>query len=235
MSRGFTLGDWGYLNNRGLYLPLPTLDPWVLVLGVALFLAPSWGSALVRRRVPTSGLGRVELGIVAGAALMALTFAVGATSWSFPARAGLGIRGGFALIPEFLASVVAISVYASAFIAELLRGAIQSVDRGQTEAAQALGLSKHVVMRRVVMPQAVRLVIPPLTNQYVNMIKQTAIVASIGFPDLMLIFGKTVLTQTGQAIEVLTTVASVYLSISLLCAGAIHLYSRKLRKQGLRR
>jgi general L-amino acid transport system permease protein len=127
-----------------------------------------------------------------------------------------------------MSALIAMAVYSSAFIAELLRGAIQNIDAGQTEAARALGLSKSKMMRLVVIPQAIRIMIPPLTNQYVNMIKQTSIVASIAFPDLMLIFGQSVLTQTGQAVETLSIVTAVYLSISLFCAGLMHLYSRRL-------
>ena len=139
------------------------------------------------------------------------------------------------IIPELMAAIVAISVYSSAYIAELLRGGISNVERGQTEAGQSLGLPKRVIMRRIILPQAIRLVIPPLTNQYVNIVKITAIVASIGFPDLMLIFGKTVLTLTGQAIEALTIVSCVYLIISLLASGLIHVYSRRLGWHGARR
>jgi general L-amino acid transport system permease protein len=209
------------------------VEPWVVVLGIVGLVTPLALTALVRRRAPASPLGRIESGVIAGAALLVIVLGAGASSWNIPTRAGLGIRGGFDVVPELLAALVAISVYSSAFIAELLRGAIQSVSPGQTEAGRALGVPKRVLMRRIILPQALRIAMPPLTNQYVNMVKQTAIVASIGFPDLMLVFGKTVLTQTGQAIEVLTLVAAVYLSISLLCAGAIHLYTRNLRSQGI--
>jgi general L-amino acid transport system permease protein len=235
VHRSLTFGDIGFLNNRGLYIPSPTLGVGVLLLVAFCLAAPSLGAAVIRRQSPTSFFAHMETGIVIGVALAALVAVFGASSWSVPARAGLGIRGGTVIIPELMAAIVAISVYSSAYIAELLRGGISNVERGQTEAGQSLGLPKRVIMRRIILPQAIRLVIPPLTNQYVNIVKITAIVASIGFPDLMLIFGKTVLTLTGQAIEALTIVSCVYLIISLLASGLIHVYSRRLGWQGARR
>lgn len=232
---GFSTGNAAFLNNRGLFLPAPVADNWVWALACLAALLPVVFARHVGRKHPTSTLARLDLALIGGGLLFCLVIALGVQSWDLPVPAGLGIRGGLLVIPELLAVLVAMSVYSSAFIAELLRGAIRSIDKGQTEAAQALGLSKNVVARRVIIPQAIRLVIPPLTNQYVNMIKQTAIVASIAFPDLMLIFGKTVLTQTGQAIECLTIVTAVYLSISLACAGSMHAYSKVLNAQGMRR
>jgi general L-amino acid transport system permease protein len=232
LSRSLTFGGVGFLNNRGLYVPSPVLSVSALLLAGFCLVVPSVGAAVIRHRSPASFFARMETGIVIGVALAAFVAVSGASSWSVPARAGLGIRGGAVIIPELMAAIVAISIYSSAYIAELLRGAISNVERGQTEAGQSLGLPKRVIMRRIVLPQAIRLVIPPLTNQYVNIVKITAIVASIGFPDLMLIFGKTVLTLTGQAIEALTIVSCVYLIISLLASGLIHVYSRRLGWQG---
>ncbi|QRM33170.1 amino acid ABC transporter permease [Microvirga sp. VF16] len=231
---GFTI--WGsiFLNNRGFFIPSPIVASWVWILAILAATAPVIASRYIAKLRPTSPMARLDVSLVISLLLFCLMIAFAVQSWDVPVRAGLGIRGGLVIIPELLAVLVAMSIYSSAFIAELLRGAIVNIDKGQTEAGQALGLSKTVIMRRVIIPQAVRMVIPPLTNQYVNMIKQTAIVASIAFPDLMLIFGKTVLTQTGQAIEVLTIVTSVYLSISLLCAGMMHVYDRSLHIQGRR-
>ncbi|TGS81049.1 ABC transporter permease subunit [Mesorhizobium sp. M3A.F.Ca.ET.174.01.1.1] len=234
VRQGYSMAGVVFLNNRGLFLPAPVADYWLWTIGAVVASLPIFFSRYVAKKSPSASLARLDLALLAGVLLLLVVIAVGVRSWEVPAPAGLGFRGGAVVIPELLAVIVATSVYSSAFIAELLRGAILSVDKGQMEAAQALGLSKRVISRRVIVPQAVRIVIPPLTNQYVNMIKQTAIVAAIAFPDLMLIFGKTALTQTGQAIECLSIVTAVYLSISLLCAALTHTYSKILSAQGMR-
>lgn len=232
IRQSLTVMDAAYLNNRGLFLPSPEASPllWVaaLLCGIAVLVL----SSFVRRRRPTAFIARRGVSIAVAVLLAAGLVVLGAEGWSIPARAGLGIKGGIKIIPELMAVLVAISLYSSAFIAELIRGAIDAVPKGQAEAGAALGLSQSVIMRTVILPQAIRISIPPLTNQYVNLIKQTAIVSAIAFPDLMHIFGKTVLTQTGQAIEVLMLVTSVYLAISLVCAGAMHIYAASLRARG---
>nr|WP_062369706.1 MULTISPECIES: ABC transporter permease subunit [Rhizobium] len=232
---GFSAGSIAFLNNRGLFLPAPIADLWVWAVAAVAAAVPLMYARHVASRNPTAMFARLDIALATGLLLFCLVIGIGVRSWDLPVPAGLGIRGGLLVIPELMAVLVAMSIYSSAFIAELLRGAILNIDRGQTEAGQALGLDKRVISRRIIIPQAVRMVIPPLTNQYVNMIKQTAIVASIAFPDLMLIFGKTVLTQTGQAIECLTIVTAVYLSISLMCAASMHAYSKVLNAQGARR
>ncbi|MDN5925888.1 MAG: amino acid ABC transporter permease [Hyphomicrobiales bacterium] len=235
VRNGLVLDEAAFLNNRGLFVPWPELA-WSGWIAACLFaVIPMIASRRLRKQNPTSNFARIDLSLLLGLALFATVIALAATRWDLPVRAGLGIRGGAQSIPELMAVVLAMCTYASAFIAELLRGAIQGVDRGQTEAGQALGLRGSAISRLVIFPQAIRVIIPPLTNQYVNMIKQTAIVSAIAFPDVMLIIGKTVLTQTGQAIESLTIVTSVYLIISLLAAGLMHLYAYKLEAAGHRR
>lgn len=226
---------YAMLSSRGLYLPKPAIGWQVWLVATIAAIGLPLLSSLVRRRRPTSILARPLVAFMAGLAVALVTVFAGATEWEVPRRVGLSITGGIAIIPELAASVVALSLYASAFIADVLRGAIASVDRGQTEAGVALGLSRSVIAWQIVLPQAVRIAIPPLTNQFVNTIKQTAIVAAIAFPDLMNIFGKTVLTLTGQAIEVLTLCASVYLAISLVCAWFMHRYAARLKSQGVAR
>jgi general L-amino acid transport system permease protein len=232
VRNSFVIANSVFLNNRGLFVPEPSVSAlaWFAVACVIVVVLTT--SATIRRRQPTAILARCSLSLGTATILSLGVLLLGSINWQFPERAGLGIRGGLSIIPELVAVIIAISLYSSAFIAELLRGAIQTVDRGQTEAGQAVGLSRSAIMRLVVMPQAIRIVIPPLTNMYVNVIKQTAVVAAIAFPDLMHIFGKTVLTQTGQAIEVLMLATSVYLAISLACAGVMHLYAASLRAKG---
>ncbi|TCR65357.1 ABC transporter permease subunit [Bosea sp. BK604] len=234
IRNGLVLEDAIFLNNRGLFVPWPQLSGWGWLIACVLALLPIAASRWMRRQHPTSAFARIDLSLLLGLVLFVAVVVIAATSWEVPVRAGLGMRGGALVIPELMAVIVAMCTYSSAFIAELLRGAIQGIDRGQTEAGQALGLHAGAISRLIVFPQAIRVVIPPLTNQYVNMIKQTAIVAAIAFPDLMLIMGKTVLTQTGQAIESLMIVTSVYLIISLTAAGLMHLYAAKLKAVGQR-
>lgn len=229
---GFVFDDAVFLNNRGLFVPWPELAWWGWLIAGVVATFPIIASRRVRSQRPTSAFARVDLALFVGLIVFMAFVASAAPRWEVPVRAGLGMRGGGLVIPELMAVIVAMCTYSSAFIAELLRGAIEGIDRGQTEAAQALGLKGGAIARLVIIPQAIKVVIPPLTNQYVNMIKQTAIVAAIAFPDLMLIMGKTVLTQTGQAIESLIIVTSVYLVISLTAAGLMHLYASKLKAAG---
>ncbi|AMJ61451.1 amino acid ABC transporter permease [Bosea sp. PAMC 26642] len=229
---GFVVDNAVFLNNRGLFTPWPELAWWGWLVACAVGTLPIIASRRVRRQRPTSAFARTDLALAAGLILFMAFVVSAAPRWEVPVRAGLGMRGGGLVIPELMAVIVAMCTYSSAFIAELLRGAIEGIDRGQTEAGQALGLNERAISRLVILPQAIKVVIPPLTNQYVNMVKQTAIVAAIAFPDLMLIMGKTVLTQTGQAIESLIIVTSVYLVISLAAAGLMHLYAGRLKAAG---
>jgi general L-amino acid transport system permease protein len=139
------------------------------------------------------------------------------------------VRGGLTLIPEFVALTVALATYTAAFIAEIVRGGILSVSEGQREAAQALGLRPGLVMRLVVLPQALRAIVPPLVNQYVNLIKNSSFGTAIAFPEIVSVFVGSVLNQTGQAIEIIAMTLGIYLSINLAVSALLNWYNHRLR------
>jgi general L-amino acid transport system permease protein len=180
--------------------------------------------------------GRLGVAVAAGASLalvlglpLATFVATGSTiSFEYPAMSRFNLSGGMALQPEFVALVTGLVVYTGAFIAETVRAGLAAVARGQTEAAQALGLSRMLTLRRVVIPQAMRVIIPPLTNQYLNLTKNSSLAVAIGYPDLVQIFTGTVLNQTGQAVEIVAITMAVYLVISLVTAFAMNLYNARM-------
>ena len=148
-------------------------------------------------------------------------------SLSLPELKGFNFKGGVSLIPEFTALLVSLVIYTGAFIAEIVRAGILAVPKGQIEAAQALGLRKSVILTKITIPQALRVIIPPLTSQYLNLTKNSSLAAAIGYPELVSVFAGTVLNQTGQAVEVIFITMSVYMVISLSISVAMNIYNKK--------
>ncbi len=224
-----------FINNRGILIPMPVFGPGIgyvlsiFAAGVVTALITSW---LARRRT-------VETGQVVRVWPVNLFWVVGAPSFYFiylgvtfsvdhPQLRGFNFVGGIRIIPEFLALLIALSTYTAAFIAEIVRAGILAVHRGQTEAASALGLRRGSVLRLVVVPQALRVIVPPLTSQYLNLIKNSSLAVSIGYPDLVSVFAGTTLNNTGQAIEILGITMLVYLFISLVISFGMNLYNRRI-------
>jgi general L-amino acid transport system permease protein len=146
-----------------------------------------------------------------------------------PTLRGFNFVGGTRIIPEFAALLIALVTYTAAFIGEVVRAGILSVSRGQTEAALALGLRRGLVLRLVVIPQAMRVIIPPLTSQYLNLTKNSSLAVAIGYPDLVAVFAGTTLNQTGQAIEIIAITMAVYLMISLVTSLLMNWYNASVR------
>src|SRR5581483_6115585 len=146
-----------------------------------------------------------------------------------PVLRGFNFVGGLRLIPEFVALIVALATYTAAFIAEVVRAGLLAVSRGQSEAAVALGLTRAQTLRLVVVPQALRVIVPPLTNQYLNLTKNSSLAVAIRYPDLVAVFAGTTLNQTNQAIEIIAITMAVYLAISLLTSGLMNWYNAHLR------
>lgn len=224
-----------FMSNRGLYLPSPSAGEGMAAALVALLLAVAAIAALARynhfRQVHTGRVWRIwpwALLLLLGLPLAAHLLFGAALHWELPVLRGFNFRGGMVLIPELAALTVALSVYTSAFIAEVIRSGIQSVPGGQHEAARSLGLPNPVTLRQVVLPQALRVIIPPLTSQYLNVVKNSSLAAAIGYPDMVSLFAGTVLNQTGQAIETIAMTMSVYLIISLLISLLMNLYNRRI-------
>lgn len=215
---GLELGDI-YLNNRGLFLPSPVIDAAAMWLGGLCVLAVLAG-------LTTSGRPRSAFltGAIALAALFILRLAAG--EWDVPQARGLSISGGARLIPELLALVAALSLYSAAYIAEIVRAGIESVPRAQWEAAASLGFSERQTLWLIIMPQAMRLIIPPLTNQYLTLTKNSSLAVAIGYPDLVAVFAGTALAQTGQAVEIMAMTLAVYLLLSLATAAVLNRWNR---------
>jgi general L-amino acid transport system permease protein len=201
-----------YLNNRGLFLPSPVLEGHTLGL-LSLALAAFLVSRFLKGRERT-------IGVAAGALACLLALSIASVSWPHPQ--GLSFSGGVRLIPEFVALVLALAIYTAAYIAEIVRAGIESVPRGQLEAADALGLTNWQSARLVVIPQAMRLIIPPLTSQYLNLTKNSSLAVAIAYPDLVSVFAGTVLGQKGHAVEILAITMGVYLSLSLATAAFLN-------------
>jgi general L-amino acid transport system permease protein len=147
--------------------------------------------------------------------------------FDYPQIGRFNVRGGLEVLPEFVALVLGLVVYTAAFIAEVVRAGLMSVSRGQTEAAQALGLSRPQTLRLIVIPQAMRVIIPPLTSQYLNLTKNSSLAVAIGYPDLVQVFAGTVANQTNQPVEVIVITMLVYLSFSLVTSLVMNLYNAR--------
>lgn len=227
--------DLAFLSNRGLYIPAPQFGEGLLAFIVAIVLAGVASTGLFRfnktHQIKTGQLRRtwpVALGLFIVFPLIAQGIFGAALHWDVPELRGFNFRGGMALIPELAALTLALSVYTSAFIAEIIRAGIQSVPHGQHEAARSLGLPHPVTLRQVIIPQALRVIIPPLTSQYLNIVKNSSLAAAIGYPDMVSLFAGTVLNQTGQAIETIAITMSVYLIISLGISLLMNIYNRRI-------
>ena len=171
-------------------------------------------------REDLAGLGTITVTVLVLLVLLSLvvTFAIATTM-----NAAVVMR-----LPEFAALLFGLSIYTAAFIAEVVRAGIQAVSHGQTEAAYSLGLRPGPTLRLIVVPQAMRVIVPPLTNQYLNLTKNSSLAVAVGYPDLVQVFTGTVLNQTGQAVEVVAITMAVYLTISLVTSGLMNLYNRRI-------
>ena len=224
-----------FVSNRGLYVPWPQYAPgsWPFLIALALAAASSYALFRYHRQyqLKTGQLRRTWPAAIAMFVLFPVLAHLGfgaATHWDVPTLRGFNFRGGFVMIPELAALTLALSVYTSSFIAEVIRAGIQSVPHGQQEAARSLGLPNPVTLRQVIIPQAMRVIIPPLTSQYLNIVKNSSLAAAIGYPDMVSLFAGTVLNQTGQAIETIAITMGVYLVISLVISLLMNLYNRKI-------
>jgi len=229
------LGGLAFLSQRGLRLAWPEPHPaWGVLpwaLGAGLALALLWRDVAARHQAASGR--RWPVGAVAAALMLGLPLATWAllgapVALDRPQLAGFDFAGGLALSPEFMALLIGLSTYTAAFIAEVVRAGILAVDRGQGEAAMALGLSPRQRLRLVTLPQALRVIIPPMTSQYLNLTKNSSLAVAIGYPDLVAI-ANTTMNQTGQAIEAIAILMSVYLSISLGISLAMNWYNHRIR------
>ena len=200
-----------------------------LVVGiVASFFIARWAKARFEATGQLFPTFYTCLGLIVGLPLVAALLTGFPMHWEYPELKGFNFKGGMEMIPEFVCLVLALATYTAAFIAEIVRAGISSVSKGQTEASYALGLKPKFTLRLVIIPQALRVIIPPLTSQYLNLTKNSSLAAAIAYPDLVLVFAGTALMQTGQAVEIIAITMSCYLTLSLLISMVMNWYNQKM-------
>ncbi|MGY9054754.1 MAG: amino acid ABC transporter permease [Alphaproteobacteria bacterium] len=236
VRNSITVLDTFYLSNRGLTAPAPILGEEFRFVTIAAGLAIMSVWALtrwVRKRqdltgqtFPTFWAG---LGIIVLVPLAIFYLSGSPLEWDHPTQTRFNLQGGVTLLPEFVALLLALTLYTAAFISEIVRSGILAVHKGQKEAATALGLRPNIVMRLVIVPQALRVIIPPLSSQYLNLTKNSSLAFAIGGSELMAVFGGISLNQTGQAIECMLITMLTYLLISLCISAFMNWYNARVR------
>jgi general L-amino acid transport system permease protein len=235
VREALTLGDWVFATQRGFWFAWPAEHPawtaagWALLFGLAL--AWVWRTAAVRHQQATGQrwpVGWVSAALILGLPLLAWALMGAPTEMEVPEVGGFSLQGGRSISPEFTALLLGLSTYTAAFVAEVVRAGILAVDRGQTEAAQALGLNAGQRLRLVTLPQALRVIIPPMTSQYLNLTKNSSLAVAIGYPDLVSV-ANTTMNQTGQAIEAIAILMAVYLTISLAISLFMNWYNNRVK------
>lgn len=223
-----------FLTNRGLYLPIPAEHPAWLWVVVGFFVGIVGALALRKwslKRLEATGHIfphlSVGLGVIVGVPVLTWLLFGAPTDMDVPSLQGFNFQGGLNMSPEFFTLLLGLTIYTSTYIAEVVRSGIQSVPQGQSEAATSLGLKRSWIMRLIVLPQALRVIIPPLTNQYLNLTKNSSLAVAIGYPDLVSI-SNTTMNQTGQAIEGVAIFMTVYLGISLLISLFMNWYNKRM-------
>jgi len=224
-----------FLNNRGLILPNPQFGPGFQAVVIAFLVAIvvaivfyRWSKKQQARTGRQYPNGLITLGLIIGVPLLVYFAAGQPLSFDLPQQGRFNLTGGLQIFPEFVALLIGLTTYTAGFIAEVVRAGILAVSRGQTEAAYALGLRPGPTLKLVVIPQAMRVIIPPLTSNYLNLTKNSSLAVAIGYPDLVQVFTGTVLNQTGQAVEVVAITMAVYLTISLVTSLFMNIYNKRM-------
>ena len=228
--------DTFFISNRGIYSPRPVFETGFSYIFIAIILA-FISSFIIRRwakkRQDETGKQFPVLSSAFGLIIMLpllLFFIIGSPmSFDYPALKGFNFKGGMVIRPEFIAMFLALTIYTAAFISETVRSGILSVTKGQREASASLGLKKSWIMRLIIIPQALRVIVPPLTSQYLNLTKNSSLGIAVGYADLVHGFGGISLNQTGQAIECMVIVMATYLTISLTISVFMNIYNRSIQ------
>ena len=233
--------DSVFLNNRGLFIPDPNFGEgsniifyllWATIaISIGIFI---WTKRRQNRTGERFPAFYVSSALILGTFFISLAATGFPVTFEYPELKGFNFKGGVQLIPELVALTFALAMYTASFIAEVVRGGIMAVSKGQTEAAKSVGLKQGLILRLVIIPQALRVIVPPLTNQYLNLTKNSSLAAAIAYPDLVLVFAGTALMQTGQAIEIIGMVMGVYLFLSLFTSLLMNLFNRYMKVDGER-
>jgi general L-amino acid transport system permease protein len=235
-KQSLELADSFFLNNRGLFIPDPvfgeggTLIFYSFIAAILISIGIAiWSKQRQNKTGQTFPVFYSSIGLLISFVFFSMLATGFPVSFDYPELKGFNFKGGIKLIPELVALTFALSMYTASFIAEVVRAGIQAVSLGQTEAARSLGLNPNQILRLVIIPQALRVIVPPLTNQYLNLTKNSSLAAAIAYPDLVLVFAGTALMQTGQAIEIIGMVMGVYLFLSLMTSIIMNLFNRFMR------
>lgn len=227
--------DSFFMNVRGVYLPSPVPgDSFVytnIVFGlglVASFIVSRWAKIKQEKTGQTTPVLLISLLLIIVAPLLVFFVTGSPLTWDLPSLQGFNFKGGIEIIPELFALLLALSIYTGAFIAENVRSGIQAVNHGQTEAALSIGLTPSQNLKLIVIPQALRVIIPPLTSQYLNLVKNSSLAMAVAYPDIVAVFMGTTLNQTGQAVEITAMTMGVYLVISLSISMFMNWYNAKM-------
>ena len=228
-----------FINNRGLIIPDPIFESGSVSILVAFVLAcisVVFLSKWANKRHDLTGeefpVIRVSISMLIGAPLLMFFLAGQPICAEYPALKGFNFKGGITIIPELLALIFALSIYTATYIAEAVRAGIEAVPQGQKEAAKSLGLKEHVILRKVVLPQALRVIIPPVINQYLNLVKNSSLATAIGYPEIVTLFSGTTLNQVGQAIEIILMTMAVYLVFSIVISLLLNWVNARMEIKG---
>jgi general L-amino acid transport system permease protein len=233
--QSYTLPGGGFVNVRGLYLPAPVPQPgfdtvWLallvgIVASIAVYFIARRRQMLTGKQFPVLWTSLALIVLLPLGVFMVLGRPL---EFDYPELKGFNFEGGMVMQPEFLALLLGLSIYTASYIAEIVRAGIQGVSKGQKEAALAIGLSNGQSLRLVVIPQAMRIIIPPLTSQFLNLTKNSSLAVAIGYPDLVSVWSGTVLNQTGQAVEVILVTMCVFLTISLIVSAFMNWFNKHM-------
>jgi len=237
--KSMTFLDSIFLNNRGLIMPKPLLESgfiWVFAAFILSIVAVVYLVKWDNKRHDLTGkdfpVFFASLAIIIGVPVIVYFLSGTPASLEHAALKGFNFRGGITIIPEFLALSFALSIYTATYIAEAVRAGIEAVPKGQKEAAYALGLRESLVLKKVVLPQALRVIIPPVINQYLNLAKNSSLATAIGYPELVTIFSGTSLNQVGQAIEIILMTMAVYLTLSITISVVMNYINARMQIKG---
>ena len=227
--------DSFFLNVRGFYMPAPVAGDGMIFTGIAFligliatFIVSRWAKNKQIKTGQRTPVLLIALGLLVVVPLLVFFITGSPITWDLPKLAGFNFQGGIEIIPELFALLLGLTIYTGAFIAEIVRSGILAVDHGQTEAALSVGLTPAQNLKLVVIPQALRVIIPPLTSQYLNLVKNSSLAMAIAYPDIVAVFMGTTLNQTGQAVEITAMTMGVYLVISLAISMFMNWYNAKM-------